>query len=211
MSYFSGSVGVSIQSSGQQSSAGLYFGNCSSITSCGTLVTNGDRVPIVGGVAKFQELQIRRAGTNYILQYIGYDSTGRAFGAASSFPFDVYVGPPYMMSFNVTVGRATGGLPFAPNPVVAIVDRGNNLVSNVSSHNVSVSLVQASGGMILEPLNGTTTTFLGGLASFTGLFIQLAGGPIKLRFTTNYVNSSTLYQAKLLIYLASTSSQFGLR
>ena len=147
-------------------------------------------MPIVGGVAQFQNLQIRTADTGYVLQYVGYDTTNRVFAATASFPFDVMVGPPYMMSFNVSVGRATGGLPFAPNPVVAIVDRGNNLESNMSSCNVSVSIVFAPVGMNIEPSNGTTVLVNQGLATFTGLYIQLAGGPIQLRFASTCVSKS---------------------
>lgn len=93
-----------------------------------------------------------------------------------------------MMSFNVSVGRATGGLPFAPNPVVAIVDRGNNLATNVSFCNVSVSIALAPAGMSLEPSNGTSVAVHQGLATFAGLYIQLAGGPIQLRFTSTCVS-----------------------
>ena len=189
VNYFNGAVEVSIQGSTNGYTHDLYLGNCTTLADCGTLLTGGNgRVPIVDGVARFQNLQIRTADTAYVLQYIGYDTTNRVFAATTSFPFDVSVGPAYMMAFNISVGRATGGLPFAPNPVVAIVDRGNNILGNMSSCNVSVSIVLAPVGMRIEPSNGTTATVHQGLASFSGLYIQLAGGPIQLRFTSNCVS-----------------------
>ena len=189
MGFFNGFLDVSISSTSSESIDSLYIGNCTSLTNCGVKVMGSSgRVPIINGIANFVNLQIRAAGLAYVLEYNGYDSTNRFFATAYSNPFDVNVGAPYMLAFSTYMGRATGGLPFSPNPVVEIVDRGGNSLSNLTEvYEVTVSLLQFPAGATLLPLNALTVLATQGVAQFSSLYINQTGYPYQLGFTTNAV------------------------
>jgi hypothetical protein len=102
-----------------------------------------------------QNLLIKQAGTDYTMRFIGRRANGDLFADLYSLPFDVYVGDPYRLAFTNYVGTALGGTVFSKNPVVAVVDRGDNVVptatfvnpdssSRVSSNSISDSTLMAA-------------------------------------------------------------------
>lgn len=117
--------------------------------------------------------------------------------------FDVVTGDPYQISITTYPGSAKGGLPFGVQPVVSLQDKGFNALTSYSrSATVSVAMATDINGAVLR---GTTTaSFFNGIArcvvnpktntltyiiltlqlcSFSGLYINEAGGPYKLKFT----------------------------
>ncbi len=127
----------------------------------------------VNGVATFSGLVLEDAGVGYVLRF----SDG-ALSTVDSVPFNVTVGAPFKLAIQTQPGGATGGSPFAVQPVVAVQDDDHNLITSDTS-NVTVSLFSGSG-----TLSGTTTvSAVGGIATFTNLRIDNAGGGYVLRFT----------------------------
>ena len=76
---------------------------------------------------------LKTAGTGYTLKFIGKMSAAnneKLFAFSYSSTFTVFVGPPFQLIFlNFSfAGNSFGGSVFAPNPSVAVADRGGNVV-----------------------------------------------------------------------------------
>ncbi|GMH92534.1 hypothetical protein TL16_g12375 [Triparma laevis f. inornata] len=145
--------------------------------------TNTDNVvSFFEGRATFEGLYINEAGSGYKLRFIGLESDGSPFAYVDSALFDVVTGDPYQISITTYPGSAKGGLPFGVQPVVSLQDKGFNALTSYSrSATVSVAMATDINGAVLR---GTTTaSFFNGIASFSGLYINEAGGPYKLKFT----------------------------
>ena len=139
------------------------------------------------GVATFDNLMIRSAGDAYTLQYNakldGVDLTT----SATSGSFPVSVGDAFKLKFHTEIGVAKGGVAFQPNPVVAIVDRGDNPVTSISSGDVRASLVDSPGGTEqLLPAANRQATFIDGYATFDNLYINESGSTFQISFNTSY-------------------------
>ena len=156
--------------------------------------TNLDNVvPFVDGKATFTGLTLNEAGAGYVLRFIGLNSISVGFAYVDSSSFETTTGSAYQISITTYPGTATGGTPFTTQPVVSVQDRGGNVIP---SHNTGKSFVSveqtvdnapllASGGYSLE------ASFYQGKASFTNLYINQAGGPYTLKFTTDLVIGGT--------------------
>jgi len=130
---------------------------------------------------------IRTAGSGYILKYYARsDGSTNAVAFASSAPFDVSVGEPFLLGMKTLVGTATGGSPFSPNPVLAVTDRGGNVVSSVNGYRVVAVLDQNSYGAQLLPVTGLTVLMINGVAAFQQMYINPAGNYF-ITFTINMV------------------------
>jgi hypothetical protein len=97
--------------------------------------------------------------------------------------------PAYHLMFYASPTSAVAGSPFSTQPVVAVLDKNNSLVSSFSG---AVTLSIKSGtGTAGAVLNGTkTVNVVGGMASFTGLSINLAGTGYVLTATAPDVTSA---------------------
>ncbi len=183
---FSGSVYVQIGVSpiGSGGNA-LWLGNCD-YSSCGILVVGAQAIlPLINGTVNFELLQIQKAGTGYTLRYFGVDNNGNQFAVTESNPFDVLVGPVYQLAFATYIGTSTGGVPFYPNPSIAAVDRGGNVVRNVSGFTVRAYLTGPLGANLLRPETSTVTSFFQGVAQFAFLYINEAGFPYTMAFNAS--------------------------
>jgi hypothetical protein len=146
---------------------------------------------LFGEVTHFgiQNLQIRTVGT-YTLKFIAVSSKGYPFAFAYSNSFIVSIGQPYTLSFVPYLGHVQGGTPFMIQPSVRITDRGGNTIASVNTGTVEAKLIQhpahASDAALL-PANNLVASFESGVASFTGLYIDKAGQPYGIAFSTSMV------------------------
>ena len=66
---------------------------------------------------------------------------GHPFVMTFSGQFFVSVGPPFKLALKSFVGTAFGGEPFSSNPIVAVCDRGNNILPTYNNGSISASLI----------------------------------------------------------------------
>ena len=104
-------------------------------------------------------------------------------------PFMVEKGIPYRIRVISQPGQAYGGAVWGDQPVVAVEDRGFNLLQGVSEGTVSIhladevdegpSLLRSKGGV------GDTVPIVNGVAIFDGLYINDSRYSYTLNFTTS--------------------------
>jgi len=152
-----------------------------------------------------QNLTLTTAGA-YTIRFIGRKQNGESFAEVFSPTFDVSVGMPYKLAFNSFVGTAFGGIPFAENPVVAVVDRGGNTVTAATSYAEYSDLhsdeiiavlthcpfpsIQASASAreaLLQPSAHTRAVIVDGEATFRGLYLNRTGYPYQITFYSGLV------------------------
>lgn len=163
----------------------LYQGGCD-YNSCGQALT-GKQNPVrfVLGTATFSGLSVRSAGTGYTLKFSVADQFGNAIAFVFSSAFEVKVGGVYTTKFVTTIGRASGGVPFSPEPVIACTDRGGNTVTSVNGFVIQANLTSSPyPDQQLLPLASTKSFFTNGLATFRGLFLNKAGIGYSISFTS---------------------------
>ena len=139
--------------------------------------------------ATFEGVFINELGSGFTFQYIARMSpTMNNFPTyfVESSPFNVVLGPVHRLSLFIPEGTATGGLPFRPQPSLAIVDRGNNICLWDQYTTVRVELLYGPGQ--LQSAFGSADynhTVYNGRATFLGLNFDTAGYPYKLRYVAN--------------------------
>ena len=152
----------------------------------GSTTSTDNMVPVVDGRASFLDLTLNEAGEGYKLRFIGLDNAKNAFAYVDSSSFSVARGSAYQISITRHPASATGGSPFRTQPLVAIQDRGFNILTNYAgSETVTVSMFSGSATLRSSVVNGLSANFYRGIASFGNLFINEAGGPYVLQFTFN--------------------------
>lgn len=164
----------------------LFIGQDCDLDDCGQVVSGTiASAPFVDGVAKFNGLVLRTAGS-YTLKFTGRHSNGDLFAQTFSDTFSVSTGPVFKLDFYQFVGSAFGGLPFAPNPVIALTDKGGNVITSQKSGTVEAVLTTSLyGAHQLLPAQRHVATFSKGLAAFSGLYINEAGYPYQITFNTS--------------------------
>ena len=162
-------------------------GGCTVLGDCGDrVIADSASYNFVNGIAVIENILIKNAGAGYTLAFEARDPSDAFVAYDLSEPFEVFIGPAYKLFFDTFTGTATGGVPFAPNPVVGIGDRGGNLISSVNEGTITVSVSAAPLPTIkLQPDNQRKATIINGKATFQGLFINEAGKGYKLLFTAS--------------------------
>ena len=144
---------------------------------------------VVNGYATFKGLKVDDLADGYMINF--YSDFLELM--VDSERFNVSLGPADRLSMELDVGSATGGLAFLPNPIVALVDRGGNIIEDISEGYVQVEICRASHGHgCNSPGNSTLmqTTIssqlradlVNGRAVFNGLAIDKAGDMYQLVF-----------------------------
>lgn len=112
--------------------------------------------------------------------------SGELFAQTFSNPFEVSYGDPYKLGITSFMGVAFGGSPFSSNPIVSIVDRGDNIVASVNHGVIKAVLTMtpynASKVNALQPTENTIVGIINGSAVFEGMFINRAGYPYQITF-----------------------------
>ena len=85
-------------------------------------------VSIENGTAVFNGLLIYEAGHDYRLHFILRDNNGRKVAFLIGERFSVNVGPAYQIGIIVQPDNAFGGSIFGQQPIVAVQDRGFNII-----------------------------------------------------------------------------------
>ncbi len=132
-------------------------------------------VAAVGGIATFTNLQIDHAGAGYVLHFSDGSLT-----PVDSTTFSVAVGPAAKLAIQTQPAGAVDDEPLITQPVILVQDAGGNTVTTDTS-TVTVSIqTNPAGGTV----SGTVTAVaVNGVASFTGLVVEVAGGGYVLRFS----------------------------
>jgi hypothetical protein len=143
----------------------------------GATLAGTGTVNAVAGVASYANLSIDLAGPGYILT-----ATSGTLASADSVPFAV-AQTPTKLAFTVQPAGASAGLSFTTQPVVRVLDAENNLVTGFAG---AVGLAIKPGtGRVGAVLSGTVSVnATGGIATFTNLSINLAGGGYVLTGTS---------------------------
>lgn len=205
---FEGYVSV-VMGSSPSGSETLYIGSsCDDEDNCGIAVSGTiARAYFDNSIAVFQDLLIKTAGTDYTLSFIAYDNNDElATVVESSKPFSVTSGSMYKLIFSTFIGAATGGLPFNPNPIIAVADRGSNILTSINGYYVTASIKSSpTGKEKLLPTDKLRVSIIDGIAAFSGLYINEAGYPYSLAFTSN-LNLPTLVSASFVVSVGTPSS-----
>lgn len=135
-----------------------------------------------------QNLLIKSAGEGYILRFVARNTLKVSVAAVTSNPFDVLVGDKFQLALVTPVGTATGGKAFSPNPILAVTDRGLNVINNVQSNTVIATMNPNAQGALLLPAKSTKVPIVNGYATFQNLYINPAGKYF-LTFTTDLVKT----------------------
>ena len=91
---------------------------------------------VVGGQVEFAGLGIDVAGEAYRLEFVLYDEHGLVMGTTLGDVFAVAVGTRFRLGLVRPPATAYGGAPFAGQPVLAVQDRGGNVVADVNEGTV---------------------------------------------------------------------------
>ena len=130
----------------------------------GTL--SGCAATTTAGVASFSGCSINTAGSHTLM------ATDASLTAATSNPFNVAVGTGTHLAVTTSPAGATGGTAFVTQPVVAVEDAGNNIVTaNTSTVTLSITAATpATGGP--GTLTCTPTAATNGVASLHRLLYR---------------------------------------
>lgn len=148
-----------------------------------TVQPSSNAFTFVNGVAKCTGLYINTAASGYTLTLISIYHGVRAETAS----FDVVVGLMYTIAIVTDVSTAYGGTAFLPQPTAAIVDKGGNRIDTLYKGTVRLEIVKNPIGGHILPAGNLNVTVGAGLAKFQGVYIDVAGSPYTLRYTTDLV------------------------
>lgn len=130
----------------------------------------------------------KKAGT-YTLKFILLDTNHQAVAMTYSDPFTVSIGLKHSLSLFNFVGTAFGGEVFSANPIVGVVDKGGNVIKSINTGTVTATLTTTPTGLEkMHPKNSITVPIIDGMANFTGLYINEAGYPYQMTFSTTAVS-----------------------
>ncbi|CAE7928859.1 unnamed protein product, partial [Symbiodinium sp. KB8] len=162
----------------------------------------GLEVPVIEGIATFENLTLNYVGLNYTLRFISSltpsDRRGHGYGyghpegddsgeviSVESFPFHNLYGEPTGLEVYRPVGKVwAGGQPFARQPVVALVDGGRNIMREYINATITAEILDGTNSNDAELLGGLTVDVVRGLARFRDLQVTRRGS-YTLKYTTN--------------------------
>ncbi|GMF43046.1 unnamed protein product [Phytophthora fragariaefolia] len=141
----------------------------------------GAAFSFVDGIAHCSGLYINEANVGFTLVFSSFYHGVRAETSS----FDVVVGPRYRLAILADISTAYGGTPFLPQPTAGVVDKGGNLVTATTEGSVRIEIEVNPVGGTLQPAALLNVSIVRGIARFRGAFIDVAGSPYKLRYTTD--------------------------
>jgi hypothetical protein len=138
---------------------------------------------VVGGVARFLDIRLDKAGNGYTLV-----ASRVGLPDAASGSFAVTAGPPVALAYLVEPSTAVAGSHIAPPIQVAVVDGFGNTVTN-SSATIDIQVANNPSG---DTLAGTTTVgAVQGIATFSGLSLNKSGTGYTLLASASGLTSVT--------------------
>ncbi|MEI7742627.1 MAG: hypothetical protein WCK58_02625 [Chloroflexota bacterium] len=139
-----------------------------------------------GGAVSFSGCTIDKVGTGYTLTV----ATGGLTGTVSA-TFPIAVGPAAIAVFDTSPGGGTGGLAWATQPVVRLLDAGGNATTATTAVTLAITAGSGTTGAALACTGGLTKSAVAGLATFTGCAIDKAGAGYTLRATGTGLTAAT--------------------
>ncbi|GLE06228.1 hypothetical protein PINS_up015470 [Pythium insidiosum] len=149
-----------------------------------TVQPTANQFAIVNGIAKCDGLIINTAATGYTLAIMSFTHGVRTETAA----FDIIVGAPFQVAVGADISTAFGGTPFLPQPAVAVVDRGGNIVRSLNTGSATVEIIMNPVDGRLLPAQNLRALVVKGVATFSGLYIDRSGSPYALMYTVTGVD-----------------------
>jgi hypothetical protein len=143
-------------------------------------------VTAASGVVTFTDLAIDLAATAYTLDF---EATGLA--SATSATFDITVGAASQIVILVQPGSGTPGSALVAQPAVAIQDAGGNTLTGDNSSLVTAAIATGTGTSGAALIGTVSVTVSGGVTTFSGLGVDLAGVAYQLEFTSGALPSVT--------------------
>ena len=153
--------------------------------SSGVALWGTTTVNAVNGVATFSGLSVNLAGSGNTLT-----ATSGALTAATSSPFTVVAGAAAKLVFTTQPGSNTVGAPLGTQPVVTIQDAGGNTVTT-STAAVTLAITPGTGASGAALSGNTTVNVVNGVATFSGLSVNLAGSDYTLGATSGALTPAT--------------------
>jgi len=152
----------------------------------GAALSGNTTVNAVNGAATFRDLSVDLAGSNYTLS-----ATSGALTSATSSAFDVTVRPAAKLAFTTQPGSSnTAGADFDTQPVVTIQDADGNKVTT-STAAVTLAITPGTGTSGADLSGNTTVNAVNGVATFSGLSVNLAGSGYTLGATSGTLTPAT--------------------
>ena len=140
-----------------------------------------------------QGLYINEEGS-YVIKFILQSPDGDSLAWVLSNRFSVEVGKPHSLGLVKYPGGATAGELLYPQPQVAVLDKGGNIVTSYTGGRVHATAYKArdlSKQDHLRPLNKSSVGIVNGTATFISLYIDQHGDSFQLNFTSTVVRTSS--------------------
>ncbi|MFN8630500.1 MAG: hypothetical protein U0838_09340 [Chloroflexota bacterium] len=157
-------------------------------TSGATLAcTGGNAKAASAGVATFSGCKIDLAGTGYTLT-----ATSPGLASVVTNSLNVTVGTPALATFTVQPGGGTGGLAWAVQPVIQLLDAGGNPTTTATT-SVTLAITTGTGtaGALLTCAGGLSKAAVAGVVTFSGCAIDKAGANYTLKLTGTGLATAT--------------------
>ena len=145
----------------------------------GGTLAGGSQVTVVAGVATFSGLSINKTGTGYTLSA----SSTPAFTTPTSSAFNITPGAPAKLTFIQNPTTTAAGSAIAPPVTVAVEDANGNIETGDGGTTVSLAIGTNPAGGTLS--GGSAVTVIAGIATFSGISINIAGGGYTLTASSN--------------------------
>jgi len=154
--------------------------------SSGVALSGTTTVNVVNGVATFSGLSVNLVGSGYTLK-----ATSGALTAATSSAFDVVPRVAAKLAFTTQPSSSnTAGAPLGTQPVVTIQDAGGNTVTT-STAAVTLAITLGTGASGAALSGNTTVNAVNGVATFSGLSVNLVGSGYTLGATSGALTPAT--------------------
>jgi hypothetical protein len=162
-------------------------------TLSGTLTVNA-----VAGVATFSNLSINNPGNGYTLV-----ATSTGLTSATSTPFTV--GTTHLV-FLIQPGGGAAGAVWAQQPVVAVENTLNQVITTDQTTVVSLAIWTNPAGGTLSCASGTSRTVVNGKATFSGCSISIGSATTYILAATSVPAATRAISSNFLIVAPSAPS-----
>ncbi len=146
--------------------------------------SNGNSVTPTGGLAVFAGCAVDRVGAGYTIT-----ASRTGFASVASGTFTISVGPAAALVLTTGTSGGTGGLAWATQPVVTVVDAGGNPTPSAAV--VTLALASNPTGGVLACSGGDSLGATAGIATFAGCSVDVAGAGYTLRATSPGLAAAT--------------------
>ena len=143
----------------------------------GAKLEGNTSISSINGIVTFTDLFVDKIGVGYFLSF----SSGSAFPAVNSTPFNVTPGQPVKLHVAVQPGSTIAGNIFFPYPKVEVQDAGSNVIP--STFVIAVTVIKGA-GLYPSPVSQSFVNTVRGSAEFNNLSLTRTGLDLNLRFYT---------------------------